>query len=118
MSETVFSLPRAPGVNELWFNNSRGGRTRTKKYNAWLKEAGWEILRQRVKPILGPVRILYEITDEGGYDTDAPIKALNDLLVKQHVIEADTRRIVRELTITWMDALDGVLVTIRPTVKT
>ncbi len=117
MTETVFSLPRAPGINELWFNNSRGGRTRTKKYNAWLQEAGWEILQQRVKPVLGPVHILYEITDEGGYDTDAPIKALNDLLVKQRVIEADTRKIVRLLTIAWMDVLDGVLVTIKPTNK-
>lgn len=117
MNEAVFTLSRPPTTNELWFNNARGGRSRTQKYNAWRKNAGWEILAQKVHKFIEPVSIAYDMEDAGKFDTDGLLKALNDILVTQRIIPADTRAIVRSITLRWSDLVTGVRVTIRPAVE-
>lgn len=50
----VVDLPMPPSVNEIWKAGRGGQLYRSPKYSAWLKEAGWEIKRQRPGKVEGP----------------------------------------------------------------
>jgi Holliday junction resolvase RusA-like endonuclease len=111
----TFSLPLPPSVNGLWANG-KTRRFRTQNYEDWIHEAGWELKRQRVPGISGPVSIRYELeepktkrkTDLGNRE-----KATTDLLVTNGIIEADDQRIVREINLSWSRDVNGVRVTIK-----
>jgi len=49
---STIDLPLPPSVNRLWRSN-RGRVHRAAPYVAWLKEAGWSLLRQRPKRLTG-----------------------------------------------------------------
>ncbi len=114
MTEIVFSLPIPPSVNGLWANRAKGGRIRTKIYNAWREQAGWEIKRQRPPQAQGAVLLAYEVAEAGRFDLGNVEKPLTDLLVEHQLIAGDDRKTVRGISLTWSDVLDGVLVTIKP----
>jgi len=108
----VFAIPTPPSTNNLFATVRGGRRVRSKAYNAWLVEAGWEIKRQRVQPIAGPVAVTLTIGKPKGVrcDVDGKIKAPLDLLVKQAVLADDSQ--VQEITARW-GPVEGCCVEIR-----
>jgi crossover junction endodeoxyribonuclease RusA len=93
MSVIVIQLKCPPSVNRLWRAN-RGRVHRSARYTAWLKEAGWSLLRQRPARLKGWVRISIAAgrPDNRRRDLDNVAgKALLDLLVAHQVIEDDSK---------------------------
>jgi Holliday junction resolvase RusA-like endonuclease len=102
--ELVLTLSTPPPSLNNCFHNVPGvGRVKTKRYRAWIRNAGNEILYQRAAPMKGPVFVLFEIGERGTRaDADNLIKALFDLLVSLRLIEADSKKCVRGYSVRWV----------------
>lgn len=88
---TVIDLPLTISVNALW--RIAGKRLiKSEEYKAWLTECGWEIRRQRAKPIKGRYRLHLEAlkSDNRRRDVGNLIKATEDLLVAMQIVEDDS----------------------------
>lgn len=119
---TVFTLKFPPSSNGLFRNNSgRGKRPKTSTYLKWCTEAGWQLKEQRVKPVPGPVELLYELQNDGSgnrlWDYANREKAVTDLLVENGIIEADHRLILKKVTCCGTNDSVGVRITITPYVE-
>lgn len=104
-------LPLPPSVNQLYANR-KGGRHKTKKYLAWIEEAGWALRSHGERRIEGDIEVVYAFGPRCKQsDLFNREKALSDLLVKHGVIE-DDRKIVKG-TVAWAD-IEGCRVEIWP----
>lgn len=108
----VFTVPLPPPANSLFANVAGKGRVKSRRYRAWIKEAGWLVRSQRVGSIEGAVQIRVEIPNSARADTDAYFKGLVDLCVRNGLIEDDNSKVVRGLTLDFAD-IEGARVTIR-----
>ena len=107
----VFNLPIPPSTNNLFSSSRRGYRFKSRRYNAWLTEAGWILKVQRSRLIVGPVQVVIRATPKRRRrDADNLIKPLLDLLVSARVIEGDDWRTVRSVTAAWVDGIEPGLV--------
>jgi Holliday junction resolvase RusA-like endonuclease len=121
MTEIVITLPLCPTTNHL-FAGSGQKRYRTREYDMWLEAAGWELNIQRPRgrgplQVQGQVEIHIEVREprtDHQEDLDNRAKASLDLLVKNSVIQGDSNRYVRKLTMTWNKDIDGIRITIKP----
>jgi crossover junction endodeoxyribonuclease RusA len=106
---TTILLPIPPSVNGAWINLPKGGRARSKKYTAWAKAAGWELLAQRPRKVIGPyeIRIILGNKRNRG-DADNRIKSLVDLVVKHGIVEDDRRMV--SVTCGWSDEVEPGMV--------
>lgn len=91
-----FHLPMPPSVNGLFANNRRtGGRFKTKKYKAWITEAGWMLQSQahRHHRHTGKVisTLLVRRPDNRRRDIGNLEKAAADLLVRHGIILDDSQ---------------------------
>lgn len=110
---TIFRLTvMPPSTNNLFINGTKG-RFISQRYATWMQEAHVDYLRQRPKPITGPVNITMEFQEQARKsDIDNRIKAPLDFLVKSGVIQADDNSIVRSISARWSDEVEGCRVTI------
>lgn len=111
--KTVIKLLMPPTDNHLFAGNGKR-RYRTKKYDAWLKEAGWQIATQRHSQHALGVSVLIEVSDHesnNSWDLTNRQKAAMDLLVKHQIIQNDSKPYVREFHMRWAD-IDGIRVTV------
>lgn len=106
-------LPIPPSTNGLFRNAGRGDNThkriKTKKYRDWIDAATFALIRQgRPAKIEGPVRlaILVERKRKNS-DISNRIKALEDFLVSQQLIDDDKN--VQSLSIAWA-SIEGATV--------
>lgn len=90
-------IPLPPSVNALYANYRRG-RHRTLHYNTWIRAAGWELLLQRPRPVLGRYRMTIELPRIRG-DPANRIKAIEDLFVTHGLIQDDSSRFCAGLTV-------------------
>lgn len=112
----MITLPIPPSTNNLFFNLPRGGRAISKPYAAWKAEAQVVLMRQRPGRIMGEVEILIECRRKRcNSDISNRIKAVEDLLVSQQVIEDDIR--VQVITAKWSTEIEECRVTITPVRK-
>lgn len=115
--EVVISLPMPPTTNNLFAGTGKR-RYRTSEYNDWIKEAGYRLNTQRPPQTRERVSLLIEIEEpktEREMDFANREKATVDLLVKHLVIQGDSQRYVRSLTMEWAPPeVQGVRVTVRP----
>ncbi|WAJ27565.1 RusA family crossover junction endodeoxyribonuclease [Antarcticirhabdus aurantiaca] len=104
------SLPFPPSGHTLF--KRQGGKSMSATYRAWRDEAGWLLKQQRPGSIIGRVDLVVELVapDSRARDADNYNKAPIDLLVAHGVIEADDRRIVREITTRWIDGVAGTCI--------
>lgn len=111
--KTVFRITKPPpSTNNLYINVKRG-RVISQKYDEWIKWAEVDYLRQRPKPVAGPVNVTIEVQEPvRRSDLDNRAKAPLDFLVKSKVIEADDQTIVRKLNLAWSDEVEGCRITI------
>ena len=114
-----FNLPFPPSANSLFRNAPKPHmkRPKTKQYLEWLQSAGWELKIQKVIPVRGPVKLLYELQNDAKgpnrlWDYANREKAVTDLLVEHGIIEADHRLIVKAVTCCGIDLPVGVRITI------
>lgn len=100
----VLHIPRPPSLNRLWMH-VRNRRVRTPEYNAWLRDAGWEVKRQCIDTPRIDTRYDMELLvpisrrDTGNWE-----KAIGDLLEKVGVVTNDGN--LNRLTITPVDRDD------------
>lgn len=110
MIELSFSRP-PPSVNNL-FVNGRKGRFPSAEYKQWKTEIGWEIAQQRQKPIPGPVRVILTF-EPGQTDLDNLLKGSLDALVAHKLIEGDSPKYVKWLSVAFDDKLKGARVKVQ-----
>ena len=113
---TIITLPFPVSVNAM-FADGKTRRHKSQRYADWIQEAGWTLKSQRVIPVRGPVKLMYEVQegkDNRRRDIANLEKGCTDLLVEFGIIEADHDLIVRELTMVWNRDVQGVRVTIHP----
>jgi Holliday junction resolvase RusA-like endonuclease len=102
----TLTLP-PPSLNNAFRNVPGIGRVKTKHYRRWIRDAGWEITAQRPEPVNGPVYVWFELGEKASRaDADNLIKAMFDLLVSQHLIEADSKKCVRGYAVRWINSRD------------
>lgn len=84
-------LPFPPSSNNL-FATFRNRRIRTRRYEAWLADAGASVMEQRPEKVAGPffATITLVRPDRRKRDLDGLAKAPLDLLVKHGIIEDDS----------------------------
>lgn len=82
---TEFTLPVPPSTNQLYATGS-GRRVKTRRYKAWIDEAGWSLLIQ--KPPVVDGKFTLSIWHSGRADLDN-IKAVPDLLQSMGLVEND-----------------------------
>ncbi len=115
-AEVVITLPLCPSVWDLYKAAKRGQRRpKTPEYEAWIKAAGWELVRQRPARMPGKVSLLIEVGEIGIKalaDCTNRTKAPEDLLVSHGIIQGDDRRYVRRVTTEWAP-IEGLRITIR-----
>ena len=100
-----FQLPFPPSVNCMYANRRRGGRMKTKRYEAWLEECHYRMNVKGIMPVHERVYLLYalqspdnRIRDDSNYS-----KALTDLLVDHGTIMDDDHRYVKGTFTYWKD---------------
>jgi crossover junction endodeoxyribonuclease RusA len=100
-------LPFPPSTNNLFVNKKKGGRYRSKGYEAWRAEAGWILKSQRPEHITGVVNVTIELgkPDNRRRDLDNLNKPILDLLVDHWVIDDDS--MIQKLTTKWAPELIG-----------
>lgn len=110
-------LPFPVSVNAMYANGKHGGRFVTSEYASWRDDAGWALVRQRQKPISGPVALEYTIEDKGGNrDLGNLEKGLTDLLVSHKLIDGDHSKVVREIRLRWSKDVTGARICVSPVV--
>lgn len=106
----ILTLPAPPATNNLFINVGRK-RAKSKRYNAWLTEAGWELKRQRCGCIRGPWEIDIALPAGLTGDLDNYAKPVCDLLVELGTVDDD--RHCRRLSIAKAVTVGSVIVTVR-----
>lgn len=105
----VFATP--PSTNNLYGNSRHGGRFKTRRYKAWIAEAGWQLVTQPRHSFPGDVVLHIRLGPRiPNADATNRIKAAEDLLVS-HGIIVDDRHVV-SATAEWADDVKGCEVTI------
>ena len=115
----TFDLPLPPSTNALYKNIPRecgGGRAKTRGYEDWITLARSALRKQRARPIFAPVEIEYLVSEKSRIDLGNHEKPLTDLLVFHGILENDSKRYVRAISLKWCSELAGgtVRVTIKP----
>ena len=113
---TTIRLPFPISVNNR-LTKAKGGRViLSEPYRGWKKTAAQEIMAQRVRPVLGEVTVLIELVapDARKRDADNTLKCVLDALVTSHVIEDDSNRIVKSITVDWVRAGHPCVVHVLP----
>lgn len=95
-------LPFPTSIHKAF--RKHNGSYLSEEYKKWRDIAGWKLLGQRPGKLAGPVKVLIELhaPDGRARDADNFIKAPVDLLVEHGVIEGDSDRCVREITVRWV----------------
>lgn len=113
----TYEMPLPISTNNIFFNLPQGGRGKTARYKKWLHDAGMMLVCQRAKPVMGQVEINIVVSEKSRCDPDNAIKALLDAIVSRGLIEDDSPRFVRRLTLERSDKIEGSLITIRPAMQ-
>ena len=106
-------LPMPPSTNALYRNAYGRGRVKTKRYEAWLRQADMSFLLQKrgITPVHGPYHLhIWRPSD--GIDTDN-LKAVPDVLVRWHLVDADSPKFCRSVHIEVVDGLSELELEVR-----
>ena len=117
MNPTVIVLSvLPPSVNNLFPGNNNKRRYPSAEYVSWRTRAGWELVSQKPRPVVGPVELYFQFgkTDGRRSDVSNLVKAPEDLLVTHGIIDGDDQRFVRRVIAEWSEDLSGVIITITP----
>lgn len=113
---TLLHLPFPPPLSACFTNAPKRGRVPTKRYKDWQAEALHEIKAQKVKPVAGHVSVFVRLVapDKRARDGDNLLKATLDTIKKAGLIEDDSNRFVRRLSVAWSEEGPPVTILIQP----
>lgn len=96
-------LPFPPSVNDMYANNSGGGRGRTpsRQYEQWKCSAGWELKAQKPQRFEPRAIVFIDLDDSRKGDADNRAKPVLDLLVEYGVLAGDSKKHVKRVSIGW-----------------
>ncbi|GHA19329.1 hypothetical protein GCM10007989_13560 [Devosia pacifica] len=100
---TSFTLPYPVSVNGAF--KLHNGKRLSKEYRAWRDAAGYKLRSQKPHRHKGKVLVDIDLVapDRRIRDADNVLKAILDLLVRHAVIEDDSNRFMRRVSIGWED---------------
>lgn len=105
---SIFKLTIPPSVNKVWLRGKHGSYM-APKYRAWLDAHG-PVVKPEWPTMARDVSIAVEIIDGKGWRSDRDIdnifKAVLDLLVKNKVILDDNCKIVKRLSVEFLNVAD------------
>lgn len=111
---STFHLPMLPPSKNDLREIARGRLILTKEYREWKKAAGWEIKRQRVRPVTGNYRLeilAAKPRDKRWRDLGNILEATEDLLTWMRVIEDD--HLSAKISLEWSSTIpSGVNITV------
>jgi crossover junction endodeoxyribonuclease RusA len=116
--EVTFDLPMPPSVNAMFANGGgKYGRSKTKLYKDWIRNAGWMLVTQR--NVAGPHKrfdcdvevVVRAYRVNKNRDLDNILKAIMDLLTGTQTIVDDSK--VVSIDAKWVDAGVPCAVTVR-----
>jgi len=84
----ILKLPAPPPLNSLYPTVGRK-RVKSKRYKAWLTEAGWQLQLQRPGSIAGPWEIDVGLPRGLTGDIDGYLKGMLDLIVSHKIVDDD-----------------------------
>lgn len=114
MISVTVSLP--PSTNNLYFNMASGGRGKSPRYVAWIKQNEWLVaLAAQAKKVDGPFRLVIEVgrPDNRRRDVTNLIKPIEDLLKRAGAIKDDSDNQATEIR--WSERYDDCFVQVIPT---
>jgi Holliday junction resolvase RusA-like endonuclease len=94
-------LPLPPPAHVMFVDVPGLGRAPSHVNARWKRAASAALAEAPRRFLGGPVRISIAFEDKGRSDLETRAKAIVDFLVLKNVIEDDSRRVVRELVLTW-----------------
>ena len=108
-------LPWPPSTNDLWRAVKRRN-IMSARYRDWVSAAESALSAQPHRLVEGPVAIRLELCPptNRAYDPDNFVKAVLDFLRGKEVIEGDSNRTVRKLTVECSEGFNGVWAHIDP----
>lgn len=112
-----FLLSTPPSINRMFRNVAGVGRVKTGAYRDWAKEAMQDMMAQRAGQTVPrpPVAVTITVPDSKGRgDIDNRIKAVLDCLVNMGVLEDDSDKFVRRVTVQTGADKGRCLVTVEP----
>lgn len=85
------NVPLSPSTNGLYLNVHKRGRVKTPGYRKWIEDARVAVLAQPIPPdrISGPVALDIDIPFDNRRDASNYIKAHEDMLVREGLIDDD-----------------------------
>jgi crossover junction endodeoxyribonuclease RusA len=91
----ILVLPIPPSTNKLYANLEKGGRTKTAKYKAWLKQADQYLLAQKrgLIKVSGALEIKVMLPSSMRGDCSNRIKAAEDYLVSREITPDDRHNV-------------------------
>lgn len=108
-----FTMPLPPSLNNIFFNKPHGGRAKTTAYKNWRDLAAWEIRRQKVPVIEGPICIRLMIERPNAQsDLDNRLKPIFDAMQAAGVIKNDKQ--IVELHALWGDVTGAMVMISEP----
>lgn len=114
MTAIEFHLPTLPPSKNDLRDRTDTGIARSKKYKSWVKNAGKEMMVQRVRGIKGPYKLTIQAVrpDKRRRDLGNILEATEDLLTTMHVIEDDS--LSELITMRWVTIGEGVTIRVEP----
>jgi len=105
-----FHLPTLPPSKNDLRRRTFDGIARTDKYKSWIKNAGKEMMVQRVRGIQGPYKLTIQAVrpNKKKRDLGNLLEATEDLLTTMHVIEDDS--LSEMIVMRWLTVGSGVTI--------
>lgn len=114
-------LPRPLSVNAIFQNGGFGrttGRSKTRDYEIWCKQAEQELMLQKPKRHEGKVMLAFFVGSMSILaDCSNFIKGMEDALVAYGIIEGDNQKTVQGVSVDWVPGYNGAVVHITPYVE-
>lgn len=107
------NLPVPPSTNNLFINIAGKGRVPSGGYKRWREAAAETLWQQKIKHFDVPVALTITVEDKGRRDVDNFAKAICDFLVRHEIIQDDSRKYVRRMTVQFGD-VKGCVVEVSP----
>lgn len=105
-----FHLPTLPPSKNALRKRTKTGIARTKTYEAWLKEFGWEMKLQHVRKVAGPYKLTLQAVrpDKRRRDLANLLESVSDAMVIHKITDDDSH--AEMIVMRWLTVGAGVTI--------
>lgn len=109
-----FHLPTLPPSKNTLRQRTKNGIARSKIYEAWLKEFGWEMKLQHVRKVAGPYKLILNARrpDKRRRDLANLLESISDALVIHKITDDDSN--AEMIVMRWVTVGAGVSIRVEP----